>query len=339
MSATLTDGDGQPAPAGLLALSGDTVTVPAGGDASVQVTPTAVDGHPGNYRGILTGRNAEATVTTRTALSVYQEEEKYDLTVHLVNRHGAVPPPVNYASVIVVNTDDGGVYFPTAGQPFRLPRGRYAVHGVIEDGHTGYDPTYSFISWPGLTLDHDTTLTLDARDGRPASVRPDNPAARGGVHRIELLSRVAQCECTYAVFSAVDPRFSDIYAGTVPGTSSPDFGFAQIRRANEPLLELFAHGEQTFEVRADWFDQQPAHDEQATVPAGRVPPRTWPTSMRPASWWWSRFPPGWACPTWWPAPRRSRMPAPAWCWRSPRASRPVRRRWAASPSRHGRRCR
>ncbi|HEY9472328.1 MAG TPA: S8 family serine peptidase, partial [Mycobacteriales bacterium] len=267
VSATLTDGDGQPAPAGLLALSGDTVTVPAGGDASVRVTLTAVDGHPGNYRGILTGRNAEATVTTRTALSVYQEEEKYDLTVHLVNRHGAVPPPVNYASVIVVNTDDGGVYFPTAGQPFRLPRGRYVVHGVIEDEHTGYDPTYSFISRPGLTLDHDTTLTLDARDGRPASVRPDNPAARGGVHRIELLSRVAQCECTYAVFSAVDPRFSDIYAGTVPGTSSPDFGFAQIRRANEPLLELFAHGEQTFEVRADWFDQQPAHDEQATVPA------------------------------------------------------------------------
>jgi subtilisin family serine protease len=263
LSAVLARRDGQAAPTGLLSLSADTITVAAGSDAQVDVTLSAQDGAAGQYGGILTARSADGVAATRTALSVYQEEEKYDLTVNLIDRDGAVA----HSDITVFDLNHAqNIYMPVPGEKIRLPRGRYAIHSIIETARAGQEPTVSLISYPELSLDHDTAQTLDARDGKRMSVTPDNPAVRGGDQSVEMLSAIGDCACTFSVGVEVDPRFGQIYAATVPGTRSPSFAVAQVRRASEPDLELHAEVEQPFEVPVSWLGTSPPA-QQGTLPA------------------------------------------------------------------------
>ncbi|MBE1497956.1 subtilisin family serine protease [Amycolatopsis lexingtonensis] len=227
------------------------VTVPAGGSTPVELTFTAQDGHPGTRSGILTASGDG--VTTRTALSLQQEAETYDLTVGLVDRDGKPWAPTGYPPVTIIDLDTGAL---TQGEPgtFRLPRGRYVVNGVIETPRPGQEPSYSFLTHPELVLDHPVTQTLDARDGKPVSLEPDNPAARGGTQSVQRLSRITSCACVFADGFDLDPRFHEAFAATVPGTSSATFAFSQERRATEPDLELTADDGQPFAVRGVWLD-------------------------------------------------------------------------------------
>ncbi|WP_410674693.1 S8 family serine peptidase [Amycolatopsis sp. cmx-4-68] len=235
-----------------------TVTVPAGGSTPVELTFAARDGHPGTFSGILTARGDG--VSTRTVLSFRQEDAMYDLTVGLVDRDGRPWTPTGYPPVSIVDLDTGAL---TQGEPgtFRLPRGRYVVNSVIETPRRGQEPSYSFLTHPELALDHDVTQILDARDGRPVSLEPDNPAARGGTQSIERLSRITACACVFDNGFDLDPRFQEAFAATVPGTSSATFAFSQNRRATEPDLELTADDGQPFAVRGVWL--------ASAAPAGR----------------------------------------------------------------------
>jgi subtilisin family serine protease len=236
-----------------------TVTVPAGGSAPVELTLTAQDGHPGTFSGILTAH--DGNVSTRTVLSVRQEDEMYDLTVGLVDRDGKPWAPTGYAPMTMVDLDSGALFQAEPGT-YRLPRGHYVVNSVIETPRPGQEPTYSFISHPELVLDHAVTQTLDARDGKPMSLEPDNPAARGGTQSVEQLSRIKACGCVFANGFDLDPRFHQAFAATVPGTSSATFAFSQELRATEPELELTADDGTPFEVRGMWLE--------SAAPAGRT---------------------------------------------------------------------
>jgi subtilisin family serine protease len=228
-----------------------TVTVPAGGSTAVELAFPARDGHPGTFSGILTARGDG--VSTRTALSFRQEDETYDLTVGLVNRDGKPWTPTGYPPVTIVDLVTGAL---TQGEPgtFRLPRGRYVVNSVIETPRPGQEPSYSFITHPELVLDHAVMQTFDARDGKPVSLEPDNPAARGGTHSVERLSRITACACVFSNGFDLDPRFHEAFAATVPGTSSTTFAFSQTRRATQPDLELTADDGQPFAVRGVWLE-------------------------------------------------------------------------------------
>ncbi|MCR6489367.1 S8 family serine peptidase [Amycolatopsis sp. OK19-0408] len=235
-----------------------TVTVPAGGSTPVELAFTSRDGHAGTFSGVLTASGDG--VSTRTALSLRQEDEMYDLTVGLVNRDGNPWTPTGYPPVSIVDLDSGSL---TQGEPgtFRLPRGRYVVNSMIETPRPGQEPSYSFVTHPELVLDHAVTQTLDARDGKPVSLEPDNPAARGGTYSVERLSRVTACACVFDSGVDLDPRFQEAFAATVPATSSPAFAFAQTRRATEPDLELTADDGQPFAVKGVWLE--------SAAPAGR----------------------------------------------------------------------
>jgi subtilisin family serine protease len=263
LSASLTGADGTPAPAGLLTLSADRVTVPAGGSAPIEVTVTAQDGRPGTYGGVLTASTADGTVTTRTALAVRQEEELFELTVDLLDRNGASPAPGSYPPVFIADLDSGARIMGGA-ETYRLPRGRYAVLATIETPRAGQEISSTTITHPELVLDRDIAQTLDARLGQPVSADPDNAAARGGEMTMSNYLKVRACDCTYNLFLPANPRFHQIFAATMPGTGSDDYAFGVARRATEPTLELEANDGQPFEVNVTWLSpNNPA--ERATL--------------------------------------------------------------------------
>ncbi|MCT2582121.1 S8 family serine peptidase [Actinophytocola gossypii] len=265
LRADLVDENGEPAPAGLLTLAEDGVTVPAGGSVPVEVTVTAQD-RTGTYSGVLVAADAAdaaGAVRTRTAISVYQQEERYTLSATMLDRTGAVPAQDGRTLLIVVDLESGEVYFGFVAVSVSLPRGRYAVHAAINTAVPGESPSYSVISHPELTLDRDVTQVFDARIGHPVVAEPDDPDASGGSHAIDVLSRVAACDCTTGLGVSGDARFEAIYAATLPGTASDDYALAHGRRATEPALELVADDGEPFDVNLQVLYGTPPTEQTA----------------------------------------------------------------------------
>ncbi|MBP2330504.1 subtilisin family serine protease [Kibdelosporangium banguiense] len=265
LQANLTSADGQQAPAGLLGLAANSVTVPAGASASVDVIVTAQDDRPGTYSGILSARTADGVISTRTAISVRQKEQRHNLTVTLLDRNGVAPPvDPERPGIAIINLDTGEVtrLFPGT---IDLPKGRYTVHGVIETARAGQEPELSMISHPELVLDKDVTQVLDARAGKLVSAEPDNPAADGGTHTMSAFSKVRSCSCTFGYLVEINPRLYPMFAATVPGTASDAYAFGQHRRATEQVLELSANDGQPFQVKTEWY-QASLTAENLTLP-------------------------------------------------------------------------
>ncbi|WP_459719620.1 S8 family serine peptidase [Actinophytocola sp. KF-1] len=248
LRAGLVDGKGQPAPAGLVTLADDVVTVPAGGSAPVEVVVTGQEGRTGTYSGVLVATNADGTVRTRTAIAVYQQEQRHAFTPNLVDRNGAEPVADGRSLAYVLDLDSGVAYYALSGTTITLPRGRYAVHATIFTDEPGKESSYTVVSHPELNLDRDVTQAFDARIGRPVVAEPDNPDARGGTHALFAMSRLAVCDCLSALFYDGDARFEPVYAATLPGTASDGYALGHARRATEPGLEMVADDGQPFDV-------------------------------------------------------------------------------------------
>jgi subtilisin family serine protease len=264
LRADLVDRKGEPAPDGLVTLSGDAVTVPGGGSASVELTVTGQEGRTGTYSGVLVA--SDGTVQTRTAISVYQQEQRLSFTPILADRDGAEPAPDGRSLVYLYDLASGDSYVAQSGTTITLPRGRYGVHAAITTPVPGADSSFTMVSHPELNLDHDVTQRFDARLGQPVVAEPDDPATRGGTHALYVLSTVDECGCRFGLFYDGDARFEPLYAATLPNTASDAYALGIARRATEPDLEMVANDGQAFDVHLrPLFDTPPS--EQATLTA------------------------------------------------------------------------
>jgi subtilisin family serine protease len=269
LSAEVVDRKGQPAPAGLVTLAEDGVTVPVGGSAPVDVVVTGQEGHSGTYSGVLVASDAAGAVHTRTAISVYQQEQRFSFTANLLDRDGAVPTDEFRSSAFVIDLETGDISSASSGQTITLARGRYAVHASITTAVPGQESSYTMISHPELDLDRDVQQVFDARLGQPVIAEPDNPDARGGTHAMYALSRVADCACVFGYYTDVEARFAPLYAATLPGTASDAYALGIARRATEPDLEMVADDGQEFDVNLQaLFSLPPAEETTLTAVHG-----------------------------------------------------------------------
>ncbi|MFJ8689718.1 S8 family serine peptidase [Micromonospora wenchangensis] len=172
----ITGPDGKPAPAGMFRTASPQVTVPAGGTAEVAATvDTSVDGPDGYYSGHLVATAGK--LRTVVPVSVHREVESYDLTVQHLDSTGAAADTywslVSGIDVPGIEPIDG-----TSGGPvtLRMPTGRYAVTGVVEE--SGERERSSLLIRPEITLTRDTTVTLDARQAKPITASVPERTAR-----------------------------------------------------------------------------------------------------------------------------------------------------------------
>ncbi|WP_405055814.1 S8 family serine peptidase [Kribbella sp. NBC_01505] len=167
LAGTLTDPAGNAAPVDALQLSASTVTVPAGGTASVQViSNTKHNGPDGGYSGRVTATVGDASVVT--GIGIDKEVESYNLTVRSTGPDGK-PLPAR-AVVYGLDTDFFQAYSSAKDElTVRLPEGEYNLEAqqFIEDSSGGvhYD-----VVQPSLKLDADTDVDLDTRVAKPIQV-------------------------------------------------------------------------------------------------------------------------------------------------------------------------
>ncbi|MCO6004348.1 S8 family serine peptidase [Actinoallomurus purpureus] len=164
-----------------------TVSVPAGGSASVTLTlDPRVLTTAGGYSGAVTA--TASGVALRVPVGVVAEPETHTLTLKATPIPGT-PEGALGGNVGVVNLDDpdlydGGVEIPADGVArLTVPVGRYAVLGTVDDTTKGKQRS-AFTGDAELTVHGDTTLSLDASKARPvrlsaADAKIDPSAAQG----------------------------------------------------------------------------------------------------------------------------------------------------------------
>jgi hypothetical protein len=158
--------DGAAAPAGALKLSADSVTVPAGGTASVQATSdTTLGGADGLYSGRITATGGGQTVGI--PVGVDKEGPTYNLTVKVLARDGS---PADYpVSLTGIESGERDMYAPDENGTVtvRLPQGEYMVDQFQEFERGPEDWIFFTLVAPSIKLTADQTVVLDARKAEP----------------------------------------------------------------------------------------------------------------------------------------------------------------------------
>jgi len=165
LATTYNDGTGKAAPADALQLSAQTVTVPAGGTASVQATSnTKHSGPDGLYSGRITATGGGQTVVV--PVGVEKAAESHTLTVRTIANDGK---PSDYPiSVYDVATGERTTYEPDANgvTELKLPRSEYLVDQFQEFERGEEDWIFFELVAPQVQLDADRTVVLDARQAK-----------------------------------------------------------------------------------------------------------------------------------------------------------------------------
>ncbi|MFE2751889.1 S8 family serine peptidase [Actinosynnema sp. NPDC059335] len=173
--------DGDPAPAGLLAVTPTTVTVPAGGEATVTVTAnTQVGSTDGAFSGTVVAGDL-----LRTPVSVAREAESYDVTTTFLDADGR--EPALYSSVLMGVDNDEFAFLEDDDNTVttRLPKGEYMVYANVVTGD-GAGQRVAVLAQPSLSVTGDTTTVFDARTAKPISVTPPDPGAVAAIGDIGL---------------------------------------------------------------------------------------------------------------------------------------------------------
>ncbi|GLZ76402.1 peptidase [Actinorhabdospora filicis] len=157
------DETGAAVPAGALALSAESVTVPAGGSVSVDVTAAPALfplGH--TYGGKLTA-SANGVAVASTSLGLVKEEERYGLTVKVIGRDGK--PAAGYFALQGDTMYEPEPVAVDGETELRLKPGTYAITMFLEqpgaDG--GARGSLALLIAPEVKPGADAVVTLDAR--------------------------------------------------------------------------------------------------------------------------------------------------------------------------------
>ena len=170
--------DGKPAAEGMFAVSPRQLTVPAGGEATADVTAdTRAGSADGTFGGSVQATSTDGKVQVRSAVGVEREVESYDLTVKHLDENGE---PIGDAAtqLSAIHSD---FYAELADEQdgeltVRVPKGVYTLSGAI---HPSYDAaTHAVLVQPMLNVDKDTTVAIDARQARPVDITVPDAAAK-----------------------------------------------------------------------------------------------------------------------------------------------------------------
>ncbi|MFE1287352.1 S8 family serine peptidase [Streptomyces sp. NPDC058751] len=174
LTSTAANPKGQAVPAGFFRLGATSVTVPAGGKASVPFTvDTRLGGTvDGAYSAYVTATGSGQTV--RTAAAVQREVESYDVTLKFLDRDGKAARYYNAGLTGIAGLGKGKETMPydeDGTVTARVPKGTYILNTSV---YAGDDPEkFEGADWlvqPKLNVGKNTTITLDARKAKPVDI-------------------------------------------------------------------------------------------------------------------------------------------------------------------------
>ncbi len=218
-------------------LSDSTVTVPAHGSATVHVTgdPQAADvGTDGGW--IVATDEATEKAVTRTSVGLIKEDERYDLTVNLVDRSG--DPAAGW---VMFNRagDELGPWsqYVDGSVTMRVAPGTYEATTILDVAGEGPDRSgQAFLVDPEIEVHQDTDATLDASKARLLqTTAPQASEDRQRKIDVDVLDgEGTELRSAYEVGPTVD----DLYVSPTDSMTDGTFMLTTRWRKGEPLLSL-----------------------------------------------------------------------------------------------------
>ncbi|WP_198044218.1 S8 family peptidase [Actinoalloteichus sp. GBA129-24] len=171
--------DGTPAPDGLFSLSAEQITVPAGGETTVELTvdPSA-NAQLGFLSGSVLATSTDGDTTVSTAAGAFLEPESYDLSIEATTQSGT---PAEFPAIAAVNRETGDSTMIDPGAEgnitARLPAGLYDVIAHLgeyaeEDGEV-IGGSMTAVAELGIDLTSDTSISLDGTQAVPVVVETE----------------------------------------------------------------------------------------------------------------------------------------------------------------------
>ncbi|NLT56631.1 MAG: S8 family serine peptidase [Actinomycetales bacterium] len=284
LAASLADAGGDAFPEQGVTVTPTSLSLAPGASGKVSVTVDPDAAGVGAWGGYLTASvpgtangtaSGAARVVTRTALGLVKETEKYDVEIRAIDRSGR-PTSAFDAQLVNVETAEGFMSLPPVVdgvQRVRVPVGTWSVGTAVteEDG-----VSMSQVVRPEVVVDHDLTLTLDARTAKPLAAAVTDVRVSGviGVVDYSWTSADAATNSSFLVWSDPDAVFQ-----TPTGKVSHP-GFASSARAEFKDSEISAslHGDprakDSFALWSQWEDKALEGRHTVTLvpapPAGRA---------------------------------------------------------------------
>ncbi|USQ80673.1 S8 family serine peptidase [Ornithinimicrobium faecis] len=237
------DATGGDLPAGVLELSTTEVTVPAGGQASIEATvdPELVTSGT-TFSGYVVASAGEEDVV-RTGWGVVKEEERYDLTLRATDLDGS--PGTAYVILQGRDTEWPSQIEVQGETTLRLPSGTYAAMSFLDVSAAPDEPGVALVGDPQVELTGDTVLELDARNASEITV--DVP--EDGVEPEHLRMEFSIDAGTTPLVGSYDiPTYVDhLYAQPMEGITDGDFEYLTRWRLRTPFISV-TEGDQALDV-------------------------------------------------------------------------------------------
>lgn len=218
---------GKRAPAGMFSLDTTSVTVPAHGTATADVTGRTTKAQIGRYGGAVLATAGDTTV--RTAVGLFAEPERHTLTVTGLNREGK---PAAGAALTIVGPRTGIQQDIRLGSDgtfrLRLPEDDYTVLGIDDslaelDGSGTRTGTRTLLAATGIRTDQDRTVTLDGRKAGKVSARVDHRDTTAISTSATLALPGGQANDSYSLTAVVGSK-ATLYA--TPTAQAPGVRYA-----------------------------------------------------------------------------------------------------------------
>ena len=241
LTTDVTAQDGSPAAPGMVTTSAPSVTIPAGGTASVDVTVNTTIGDASLYGGVIRAQSSDGTIVVRTPVGFFKEPVRFNLTVDGIARDGR--PARGISWIDIVNADDTTRFQQTVGLgggpvTVRVPPGKYSVMGFLftYDEPQVFATEATIAGNPELDVNQDTTYTADARPATEVIENTDRPTqAKWWV--IGHYRAAAQLGSFESLLLA-SPPINRMFAAPTQRVTQGDFGFRAKPALEAPELEI-----------------------------------------------------------------------------------------------------
>jgi len=251
---------------GAFTLGESTVTVPAGGKATVPMTGDPQAAAIGRDVGWVVGTDAATGAPlTRTSVALIKEDERYDLDVSLVDRSGR---PASAWVIFNQAGDFNGPWseFVEGHKTLRLPPGEYSVATYLDvQGEQDDRSGLAVLVDPEILLHQNTGVTLDARRARLLqTTAPQRTEDRQ--RKVDFSIKDDQGLEVRGAYE-VPPMVDDIYVSPTDPVTTGSFIFTTRWRKGEPMLSLGTPNGQT---RFDTLAQPGSHIGTRTLTRSTV---------------------------------------------------------------------
>jgi subtilisin family serine protease len=270
LTVEVTAKDGTPSAPGQVTTSAPSVSVPAGGTATVDVTVDEALGTPSLYGGFIAARSADGNVVVRTPVGFYKEPERYNLTIDGIARDGR--PARGISWVDVVNADDTTRFIGRADLfngpvTFRVPPGTYSAMGFLFT----YDEPQVFALETGIAGDpqfevtHDMSLTVDARPATEVqAVTPERPTEPNVISLTNYRAGEERGSFTSSLLTGFP--IDQVFAATTEQVTVGDYEFYSKWNLRAPELDISVVSPQQIKLDAAYAFGGPKIDGRLRLP-------------------------------------------------------------------------